>query len=150
MEGSQPLCRAVVNLVAILYGWKILTVNWSAFMTAKLKTHQCFLLAYVRMAIPYWSGRSKPANILAKPIWTWPPNLIPTSVSGYTVLDFVMTYEIIIQYSGIVHCSRYPELEKVKSFKLLWGNLWLIACLANQAKSWSQLVIVKVDLCAVL
>ena len=53
----------------------------------QIKISQNFLLAYIRMSIPYQTAKFKSANMFAKAILfgTQLPNLIPANIYGYTV-----------------------------------------------------------------
>ena len=82
--------KCVILFSRKIFGRELnLVVWWSVFATAKLKSAKVlyhFLLAYIRMAIPYRTAKFiSPPILLQQRFWAQPPNLISTNISGYTV-----------------------------------------------------------------
>ena len=82
-----------VALHCILYSrkiWQVIKFGGLAvyLCNRQIKIRQYFLLAYIRIEIPYRTAKLNPPIFLQWRFWVQLPNLIPANIFGYTVLCY--------------------------------------------------------------
>ena len=111
------------------------------YYNRQIKIRQNFLLAYIRMAIPYRTAKFKSANILSIAILGSTAKLMPANISGYTVLLLSSVRNPIYDYKHpLVLCLVCLHPPK----KLSWRGYCSVVVISIEDEETVVMVLIEV------